>query len=293
MKTLVVPKECENLVKVLLATQNQELAQAKGDELERVIGQKRLMLSEVANYDFGKLPHEYMREAAMLQSVAFVDPELALKFSEQTPCNHAKCYAWLAIAPALSLEDPEAAKNLLKKTYELIADLPSGDRVMPNYNFPPPTIAATGLPIVEFVAPEMLPACVRQTAELAGQFSKSYLADAKANLFEVISAIARYDCQLASKMYTANSSEVDLHSAPGFFRAMLALHPELIVEEFELIPETDERKINRQIHVRNAILPALLSKDEQSFWDVLPWGASDLNLDHRLDARRKHLGKSR
>ena len=258
-------------------------------EHQAIMAKKKKQLEQINNYAFGQLPHEYMQEAADLGRVAYIAPRVALKFAEGAPNGHAKCYAWLSIAPALSLEDPAAARKLIEKCYDEVANLPQDNRVNQNYNHPPAIVAASGLPIVEFVAPDLLPQCIKTTVAATGPMKASNLADAEANLFETVAAIARYDRVAAEKLYDENKDEVILHSAPGFFRAMVALHPDQVLEEFELIPETDERKINHQIQVRNAILPALLAENDDEYWTSL-FGSFYIKLEPRvvaLKARQK------
>ena len=287
-----VPQASANKVKLktIVYGPNMTVDALDSAEFKAIMAHKRKQLAQIDRYPFDRLPHEYMQQAADLGLVAYIDPQVALKFAKGAPNGHAKCYAWLSIAPALSIEDPDAARKLIVDCYDQVANLPQGDQVNQNYNHPPAIVAASGLPIVEFVAPDLLPDCIKATVAAAGPMKDGNLADAEANLFETIAAIARYDREAAEKLYDENKDELILHSAPGFFRAMVALHPDEVLDEFKLIPETDERKINHQIQVRNAILPALLAENDDEYWTSL-FGSFYIKLEPRVVALKARQNK--
>ncbi len=80
--------------------------------------------------------------------------------------------------------------------------------------------------------------------------------------------------------------DLDILDAPAYFRVLLALHPDLIPDEFQSLPKQDERGYDCTTAIRKSILPALALCDDVEFWEQL----TEYDL-LRIDPRILHATK--
>lgn len=230
---------------------------------------KREKLNQVKEYSFGSQPHEQMPAASALGKVATIDCGLAMKWAELAPDDQVSVWAKLAIAPALARKDPDAARQLVKECYEQIVMLDASSRNQYNYNFSPTLLAARGLRVVEYVDASLLLECIDKTIGTIDSLESSRMNSAKDHIFYTIAAIAHYDRAKAEKLFEKHADDVAIGVSGPFFRALMALHPEQVWDEYQEMPEKDNRGIDFRIYVRNELLPALTKKSEKSFWQHL------------------------
>jgi hypothetical protein len=231
--------------------------------------EKKEFLQNAAKFDFGSAPHEYMSAAAQLGGVALFDPQLALKWAEQAPDPGAKIWAWLVIAPAIAKHDQAKANVMVRRCYKQISELDQSSTVMRNYNNPPARLASAGLRLVEMVNPELLDECIAITIELMQPLESSRVGSSKEHLLGSIACIARYDRAKAEQLFEQHADDVPLRNCVGLFRGMMALHPEQVWDEYQKMPESDERGTDWRVYVRTRLVPALVEKDDTKFWDAL------------------------
>ena len=241
-------------------------------------------LNKVERYDFGKQGYEQMMAASSLGAVALIDLERARTWANEAPSQAAKIWANLLIAPTLARSDKQAAMKLILDCYRELSEMDRSDRVPTNYNYPPSLISVLGLRMVAHVDPKLLPKYIHQSIALTKPLSGSNSHSAQEQQFRAIVGIARYDREKAKAMFDAIADDVQIHAAASFFRALMALHPDQVLEEYETMPEKDSRGIDYRIYVRNELLPALTAKSDSEFWDALT-ASSFLDVDERIFER--------
>ena len=243
--------------------------------------ERRAELEKVEQYDFGKQVYEQMMAANSLGVVALIDLERAQNWADKAPIPPAKIWANLVIAPTLAKSDKRAAVKLIFDCYRQLSEMNSAVDVPSNYNFPPSLLSSLGLRMVNHVDPKLLPKCIHQTVELTKQHFDSNSNSAQTQQFNAIVGVARYDRAKAESMFEEIAHDVQVHAAAGFFRALLALHPDQVLSEYETMPEKDSRGTDYRIYVRNELLPALSAKTNSDFWDAL-YASNFLTVDKRI-----------
>ncbi len=243
--------------------------------------EKLQKLESVDRVDFGRRTHEQMSMAGLMGIVAQYDPDRALNWAESALHERAKIWARLVIAPSLAREDPERAKRLVRECYDGLVELDSSDTDSANYNFSPTRISSAALPLVAAVDPKLVDDCIRTTEEISLALQTSRLHTAQDDIFTMIAAIAPYDMDRATQLFDQYSDDVRLNSAAAFFRALLAVYPDQVWQEYQEMPESSEQGIDFRIYVRNEILPALLKQDDAEFWRRLN-NTGSLAFDARI-----------
>ncbi|MFK7768985.1 MAG: hypothetical protein AB8B55_17315 [Mariniblastus sp.] len=238
-------------------------------------------LNKIKRFDFGKQTYEQMLGAGSLGLLAKIDLERALQWAKEAPHPAAKVWANLLIAPILAKTDNAAAVKLIRDCYRELSEMDASDRIPANYNFPPSLISCIGLQIVEQVDPDSMEQYIDQTILLAEKHVGSKSNSAQDQQFNAIVGVARYDREKALKMFDAIADDVKIHAAGSFFRALMALHPEQIWEEFETMPEKDSRGIDYRIQVRDQLMPAMTARTDSAFWAAL-YGSGFLKIDARI-----------
>lgn len=228
-------------------------------------------LNQALKTSIGRWSHEYMPVASRLDAIARLDIPLAEKWIEKLPDEGARCWARICIASGMAKQNPEIAKQQIRRAYEdlkmLGNDSEDSDRA---YNAPLPLIGGVGLRAVELVDPTFMETAIEIVANAAPAMLDLPLADSRANYFEVTAAIARYDRLQAEELFDRAKDEVDLHSAASYFVALAAIDPVRISEEYLEIPlQADARGITYRPYIRNAIVMALMADDDDEFWDGL------------------------
>ena len=238
-------------------------------------------LNKIEQYEYGKQTFQQMMAANSLGVVALVDLELAQKWANEAPSPTAKIWGNLLIAPTLAKSDKQAAKKLILDCYRQLSEMDSSARIASNYNFPPSLISVLGLRVVEHVDPKLLPRCIRQSIELAKAHSGTNSNSSQQQQFRAIVGVARYDREKAEEMFDAIADDVQIHAAASFFRALMALHPDQVLEEYQTMPEKDNRGTDYRIYVRSELIPALTAETDSEFWDALS-ASTFLKIDERI-----------
>ena len=251
---------------------------AHGFELMQVLQDQSLSEEEKSNWlatkhkvVFGTEPHEAKASATSIGLVAKFDMDKALAWSETAKSPVVKIFAQLSIAPVLARKDKPAAIELVRKCYDNCANLDPrtpanrGDLVL--LNTWPIEIATTGLRIAKHIDTDLLDECVKTTFDMikiemertqgyAGQFNR------------VLAVIARYDRKGAKAIFD-KQTEVQLGYASEFFVALVAIDPDSVWEEYETLPQDTEDPIKPRFRTRQAIVEALVQRDEDDFWAKL------------------------
>jgi|GEM_PF-2712656 len=230
--------------------------------------QKLAFLHQIADPDFGETPYEHMTSAGAMGLVALYDLDLAMKWANQLPLPVAVVLARLAIAPTIARDDPAKARVLIRDCYFRLSNMKSTNKFQSD-TFPAAAIANSGLPVVAFVDSSLLDECIDRTIDATNPLKTSMSSDAKKHRFHVVAMVARYDRAKAQKLFDEIQDEVSLHDSADFFRALVALHPDQVLEEYRSLPPPDKNGTDWKIHVRNAILPALTTTDDTQFQDAL------------------------
>ena len=226
-------------------------------------------LSRAEGYNFGKQAHEQLGAVSSLGSVAIVDHQVALKWAESAPSEHLKVWAKLTIAPALAKADREAARRLIADCYDEILELDSSSRNIINYNFSPAMIAARGLPLAASVDPQLLGKCIETTMAAITNLEASNSGSAKEHMFQAIAAIAAYDREKAKTIFEKYEDDVQVSTAAAFFRALVAIRPEQVLDEYREMPTRNSQGTDYRIYVRNELLPILTQETDRGFWNQM------------------------
>lgn len=221
-------------------------------------------LAKVKRISYGQQPYQQIMTASMLGIVAKLDTELALEFSEKAPTQHSKIWGQLMIAFELAKTDHDRSSKIILESYQVAAKL-TDKRDPSNYNFPGIAIMAKGLTVVQSVAPELLDECLELSFKTVAAHGIQPNQTTE-RFFNSIAILAKYDLDRARQLFDDHSEEVDVSSAGAFFKALLVFEPEQIWDEYQQLPTTDERNLNRKISVRNAIIGSLLAPDDIAFW---------------------------
>ncbi len=223
--------------------------------------------------------------SSQLGLVALVDQELAFQWLESAPSEIVAVWGKLNIAAAIAKKDNAKATKMVEECYLELGRIDPSDRNQDNYNFPASLVGAAGLPIVEAVDARLIPSCIEQMIASAEPLLTSRNSSAREQYFRTIAGIARYDRGRAESMFDEVSYDVSLSDSAGFFRALLALHPDQVLEEYQQMPASDARGNDYRIQVNNEILPALVATTDGAFWNQLN-NRSVLTIDKRIIGSR-------
>lgn len=241
-------------------------------------------LNKVERFEYGDQMYLQVMNSVSLGLIAMLDLEKATKWADEIPEPAVKIWVHLLIAPTLAKTDKPAAIKLVKDCYRELNELDRSDQIPVNYGYPPSLLSGLGLKIVAHLAPELLPQYIDQTIELSKMHVGSKSNSAQNQQFNSIVCVARYDLAKAKKMFDEIADDVQISSAAAFFRAQLAIYPDQVWEEFETMPQADERGTDYRIYVRNELLPVLAAKSDAAFWDGL-CSSEFLKIDARILAK--------
>ena len=231
--------------------------------------EKAMKLNELKKHSYGTQPHEQMSAASSLGLVATIDSDLALKWAELAPAEQVRIWARMTIAPSIAKHDLPAARKMVTESYTAILKLDFGDRNRFNYNHSPPALAGRGLRIVEAVDPDLLSDCIDKTIQAIEGNEVSRSSTAQDHIYQAIAAIAPYDKKKAELVFEKYADDVQLYNAAAFFRALVAIHPDQVLDEYQEMPKKNSQGTDYRIYVRNELLPALTAKSDRGFWNSL------------------------
>ena len=253
---------------------------AHGFELMQVLQDQSLSEEEKSNWlatkhkvVFGTQPHEAKASATSIGLVAKFDMDKALAWSETGKSPVVEILAKLSIAPVLAKTDKEAAIELVRQCYNNCAHLDPaapanrGDSIL--LHTAPHQIATTGLKIANHIDAELLKECVKTTLEMIKtemESTKKFLNPGV--VYRALAAVSRYDRE-GAKTLLDNISEVQLGYASEFFVALVAIDPDSVWEEYETLPQDTEDPVKPRFRTRQAIVEALVQRDEDDFWAKL------------------------
>ncbi len=237
---------------------------------ESINSQEKIsQLQQVKKFEFGKLPMDQMMAAASLGSIAILDHELAMKWAEAAPNPTPKIWAMMTIAPSVAKSDQPLAAKMIVECYDDLLLLDSSERNYYNSNFSAAIIGARGLPLVAAVDPVLMEGCIDKTIRAINPLRSSRMGSATEHVFQTIAAIARYDRGKAEALFDEFADDVEIRESGAFFRALMALHPDQVWDEYQEMPKQDSRGIDFRIYVRNELLPALTKQTDIGFWTQL------------------------
>ena len=237
--------------------------------------QKSEWLASRTGFDIGGDFNSLQRSILSLGLVAKTDLDLALKWAESANNPTTKILAELVIAPSLAKRDPAAAIAMVRQCYKgLLAIDPRTPANRSNLfvlNHPPAIVAAIGLRVADHLDAKLLNDCVDQTITML-ESSKLFVRGAQPinvpSQFKLLARIARYDRARAKVLFDKMSDEVQTGYAPEFFRAMVAIQPDQVWAEYESYLEASQDD-KADLRVRMAIVPALVEKNDDDFWNAL------------------------
>jgi hypothetical protein len=233
--------------------------------------QKEQEIQQAIGFELRGNEIQQMQLTNSLGQLAGFNRELALRIREQMADDTLQFWADTIIAVELSAREPAESRQRIREAYLRLKTIRyQGDQDILAYNYPLPLLGAVGLRAVELVAPEDLPVAIKTVMEVAPELLTSTLADARANYFELVAAVARYDREAAQILFDRAGNNVDLHSAASYFVALAALAPERILKEYEEIPfAPNNRGTTYRPYICNSIIPALCASGDDDFWDSL------------------------
>ncbi len=242
-------------------------------------------LRQIEKFNFeGKL-HQAVVGSSQLGLVALVDQELALQWLESAPGGIVVIWGKLNVAAAISKKDNARAVKLVKQCYLDLSHIDQSERNIDNSNFPASLVGAAGLRLVEAVDARLIPDCIEQTIAAASPLLTSGHSGARGKYFKTIAGIARYDRVRAEAMFDEVADDVSVSDSAGFFRALVALHPDQVLEEYREMPKFGAQGTDYRIYVRNEILPALVARTDEAFWQQLI-NCGSLLIDERVIGSR-------
>ena len=237
---------------------------------------KAIELRPAVRHELQRQNHQVMALGQQVSQIAPLDRELAVEICDKLNSPFPKVWAQINLAVAIAGDDPESARQLLRDAYQEIKQQAKPvDEMAFDYNtfasnYPMALIGGVGLRGVELADPDYLSEATQIVADAAVALLDSQIGDARANYFETVAAVARYDRQRAQQLLKKAGDDVTLHEAASYFVALAAIDPNRILEEYEFIPmDGDERGIKYRPYIRNALIPALCSEDDTAFWDEL------------------------
>lgn len=235
--------------------------------------EKRKRLRAIKSFSYGTQPYELASAASLLGSVALLDTELAIKWADEAPQKVLEVWAKLLIAPSVAKHDRGQATAMVRQAYD---DLLEIDPDVPNffyYNYSPLIIASRGLHLVEVTDAALMNECVVKTRQLADRFLTH---NTRGQYYIAIVGIAPYAPDEARAMFDEISAEVSIADAQNFFRALLAVRPDEVWEEYQQMPVKDRGSNDVRSMVLGAIVPALAQENPRDFWSKL---GQQLSLD--------------
>ncbi|MCA9127771.1 MAG: hypothetical protein KDB22_11825 [Planctomycetales bacterium] len=224
---------------------------------------KRSKLAQAKRYNFGAQTYERIMGASQLGLVAQLDIELALKWADQAPDEMTRIWAKLTIVPAIAKLDPQAARKLAKECYEEMKVISSkNSNELIQLAASPACVAGLGLFIVQPTCPEQVDQCVEITISVA----KNLRTKTQPQFYySAIAAVAPFAPQKAREMYLEIAMDVQIGYAGDFLKAVLAVEPEAFLEIVQTLPDQDRNGNSVVTRVHNAIIPALLTKEQAAF----------------------------
>lgn len=232
------------------------------------VEQKRAELQAVETLQYGTELHQIAGTASMLGSVALVDVPLALSWAELAPSSTARIWARLTIAPALAKSDQAAASRLVQDCYQELDDWQSDPSDIYALNVPGSLLASHALPLVAATDARLLPECIEVTVRLDRRPGE-LIGLSQATHFETVTALARYAPHRAAELFERYASDVNTGYAASFFKALLAVAPEQVWQEYTTMPRVNSSGVPLRDSVRSALAPALVEPTSSGFWNKL------------------------